>query len=120
MADLDQLIEKLESDLASLRRARELARQYESPSPLNGKAKHGVADAPPQLPGGEAWYTFLPELLRDKAMSIREIEHALAAKGTRVAYSTVHSWMKRSVARGEFKRKSAKYRSVEAKDQSAA
>jgi transposase-like protein len=59
-------------------------------------------------------------MLKDRSMSIREIETALAGKGLRVAYSTIHSWMKRSVARGDFKRKSAKYKWQEAKDQHTA
>lgn len=59
----------------------------------------------------------MPEMLRDKAMSVREIETALGSKGLRVAYSTIHSWMKRSVARGDFKKKGGKYRWQEAKDQ---
>jgi transposase-like protein len=53
-------------------------------------------------------------------MSIRQIETTLGQKGIRVAYSTIHSWMKRAVARGDFKKKSSKYRWQEAKDQHTA
>jgi len=117
--DLDQLITKMEDDLASLRRARDLARQYGATPSSNGVTKKATRvheHEPAAEAGADSWYTLLPGLLGEQSMSIKEVESALAQKGFKVAYSTIHSWMKRAVERGDYKRKSAKYRLQEPKD----
>jgi hypothetical protein len=121
MMDIDQLISKMENDIVALRRARELARQYEGAPSLNGKGNRGANDVlADQQSGGTLSFSAVPEMLKEKGMSIRELETALASKGVRVAYSTIHSWMGRAVKRGEFKKKAGKYRWQEAKDQTPA
>jgi hypothetical protein len=106
-ADLDQLIAKMEADLAALKRARELARQYEGRS--NGASTNGSGAG--SSVESSTWYTFLPDMLREHSMSVRDVETALREQHSiRAPYSTIYAWLKRAAKRGEYTKKGAKYK----------
>ena len=111
--NLDSLIAKMETDLAALRRARELERKYGDGETTTSKP---VAVAPggaaPSAKNGK-WFAHLPEMLQGGSLSARQIQKKLKDAGTPTAYSTIHSWLKKAVLRGEYKKRGTAYRWIE-------
>ncbi len=117
--DLDKLIVKMEADLIALKRARDLTRQYANGSGASvhgGTGKNiGEIDKKTNAAGNSSsWFLLLPDLLRNHAMSVREIEANLREQNIRAAYSTIYAWMKRAENRGEYAKRGKKYRLKEA------
>ena len=112
--DLDSIIAKMEADLSSLRRARELAQRYSDGEMKGAKAAIvSPAGAPGwQIKNGK-WFSHLPEMLQGGALSARQIQKKLKEMGTQTSYSTIHSWLKKAVDRGEYKKRGTAYRRVE-------
>ncbi len=109
--DLDQTIAKMEADLAALRRAREVMRNYVSTA-----AKSAQLVLPTEQPTVQAngkWHSLLPQLLAGQAMTVREIENKLKPTYPDMGYSTIFTWLKRAIVRGEYTKRGKKYRYVE-------
>jgi len=109
----DSLIARLEADLAALRRAQELERKYgDGEAPRPKPAAHDEKGAAPSTDNGK-WYSRLPEMLRGGALSATQIKKKLKEAGTPTAYSTIHSYLKKAVERGEYKKRGSAYRRIE-------
>jgi hypothetical protein len=103
--DIDRLIEKMEADLAALKRARDLMR-----GGAGGVTVEKTGDG--KQVNGSAWYDELPAMLSEGSMTAKEIENRLKERHPDLAYSTVFSWLKRAVARGEYAKRARKFRYV--------
>jgi hypothetical protein len=104
--NIDHAIAKLEADLAALKRARDLMNRIDTPKKGDsGSSKSVVSD------GGETWQDRLPEMLSKQSLTVKEIEKRLKEQFPDISYTTVFSWIKRAVKRGEYaKSRSRKYR----------
>lgn len=116
--DIDQAIAKMEADLAALRRARELMKQY-----AGVPTKSAQLPLPTELGRSEAngkWHFVLPQLLAAQSMTAKEIETHLKPSYPDLGYSTVFTWLKRAVARGEYAKRGDRYRYIDPSSRPAA
>ena len=85
-----------------------MVKQYSGPK--NGAQGRSVQPESTVTDEASTWYAHVPELLREQSLSIRQLETKLREKDVRAAYSTIYTWMKRAVERGDYAKKGTRYR----------
>lgn len=113
--DLDALIAKMEADLAALKRARELAREYGGRDPnRDGAPEVSSAGQAASVPDEAAWYTHVPAILADgRGLTAREIAKEVSERhGRATAFPTIYAWLQRAIKRGDcrYNKKTKRYR----------
>ena len=108
--DIDRVIERMEATMAEM--GEELAALKRARDRVNGSdATENLRHAKPPITADDSdWHAKLPELLSERSLTVKEIQEKLKEQYPDISYTTIFAWIKRAVNRGEFTKRSRKYR----------